>query len=392
MVTDRPVRVGIIGCGEIARHHARIIVGNPNPPAPPVPHEGLKARVKRWLRGRPAPQPIKPQPVPPLGCLELIACTDSDPHIAAAFARDFGITQVCNDAVGLLARGDIDAVLICTPPATHAEHTVAATRHNKHVFCEKPMALTVADCERMVEATRTAGVVLQIGYVLRFSHERGRIRDAVLAGELGRPVFWREIYSPRSGPGQRWVHDAAHGGGVFFENSHAVDFLRTVFGEPVDVQAVATHAKPDRTDVPDSVAYLLTFAGGDRALFTDSYGLPGFGWEDVGERPNFLMLDVLGPRGAVQFPDGRQRQNLVVRRYADGPVTPVQIPWQTEWGADGYQAELEHFAACVRTGQPCAASGEDALRTVALVHRLRAAAGVGADASTAAKRVAVGSA
>lgn len=362
----RPLRVGVIGCGEIAESHVWVIQGDRPPREEPT--RSLKdvlrrgQKVARRLLGR-----KDPPPRPGIEGIQIIAASEVDPERLAAFSQRFDIPHTYRSYRDLLARKDVDAVLVCTPPSVHAEIVLEAARQGKHIFCEKPMAMTSADCRRMVNAAKEAGVILQIGYVLRFSSERGRIRDAILNGEIGRPVFFRETGTLRAGAGQRWVHDQELGGGILWEYSHALDFIRHVFGEPELVFGIGGRYKPDKTSALDTIGVSLTFPSGDQAVFTDSYALRGFGGRKFGARRERVLLDVMGPKGFAQFPDGDLARRLTICVYGDPEDRVEKMPWRNDWGANGYRKEFEHFFECVREGKPSAVPGEEGLRTVQLL-------------------------
>ena len=221
----------------------------------------------------------------------------------------------------------------------------------------------------MIHAAREAKVVLQVGYVLRFSEERRRIREAILNDEIGRPIFWREIYNPWAG-GPSWNVDEELCGGPLWENSHSLDFLRSIFGEPEVVFGMGGRYKPEKTTAADTIAVSLSFPSGDKALFTDSYGLSGFGWDEwfgKTSRQNFLQIDIVGPKGFIQFPDADLSQRLTICTYGNPEPRHEKMPWSSPTGADGYKNQLEHFFECVREGKPSLLPAEEALRTIQLV-------------------------
>lgn len=365
-MTVGSLRIGVIGSGEIAESHAKVIQGDR-----PVKPKRVRSPRDLLRQGRQIVRRIRGLQEPPrrpgIEGVQIIAASDVDDTRLAWFGNAFGIPHTYRDYRDLLDRSDVDAVLVCTPPFVHAEIVLEAARRRKHVFCEKPMAITSADCRRMVKATKEAGVVLQIGYVLRFSSERGRVRDAILNQEIGRPVFLREIGTLRAGAQQRWVHDQQLGGGILWEYSHALDFMRYVFGEPELVFGIGGRYKPDNTSALDTVSVSLNFPSGDRALFTDSYALRGFGGRKFGARRERLQIDVMGPRGFVQYPDGDLSQRLTVCVYGDPEDRIEKMPWRSDWGGDGYRREFEHFFDCVREGKPSDVPGEEGLRTIQLV-------------------------
>jgi predicted dehydrogenase len=369
----KTVRVGVIGCGEIAEYQHFPLIQGERHPEKPQKSSGVRKQIietgRQFARRLVRRPQLKPKaPAKRIEGAEIVAVSDINEERVLRARTNFGIPDGYADYRELLARNDIDAILICTPPSLHPEVAIEAARRGKHIFCEKPLAMTSQLCNRMIEAATKAGVILQVGYVLRFSEERGRIREAILNNEIGRPVFWREFYNISSG-GPRWNLDHESGGGPLWENSHSLDFLRSVFGEPEVVFGIGGRYKPNKTSATDTIAVSLTFPAGDQALFTDSYGLSGFDWEwfDKTSRRNFLQIDVLGPKGFIQFPDVDLSPNLTMWFYGDPQHRFERIPWSSITGADGYKKQLEHFLECVREGKPSHMPGEEGLRTIQLV-------------------------
>src|SRR5215207_2742970 len=178
---SNPIGVGVIGLGESGQHHISVIQGDRvkrqvPPPAQTDLIQAGKRLVKRFL-GRERPKPPRP-PEPGIEDLRIIAVSDMDESRLAWATQTYNIPHTCTDYKKVLTRKDIEAVLICTPPAFHSQITIEAARHGKHVFCEKPMALSSSRCMEMLEATEKAGVIFQVGYMLRFCGERGRIAEA----------------------------------------------------------------------------------------------------------------------------------------------------------------------------------------------------------------------
>lgn len=373
------VRVGIIGCGGIAKDHATEITGirfDQGPSLQPVrlptlsSHRmlGLGATVLRKVRG--LDQKAKQPQAPPRGIegVELVAAADIDPSRLSIFRATFGVKKTFTDYGNLLADDQVDAVLICTPPNLHESITVEAAASGKHIFCEKPMALTTAECTRMIDATQDAGVTLQIGYVLRFSSDVRTIRDSILRGDIGRPVLWRQVMNLAAGANVKWVHDFDVGRGVLWEDSHYLDFMISVLGDPATVYAIGGRFKPEKTTAPDTVVVSITFKSGDKALFTHSYSLPGFGLGKTSLRRNWAQIDIVGPGGYIQFPDRDWSDVLTIIRYLpDGSEATVSSNWESDWGANGYREELEHFVNCVREGKPSRSSGGEARKVIALL-------------------------
>jgi predicted dehydrogenase len=370
----KTIRVGVIGCGEVAEdHHFSIIQGPPRlegsetPARTGVLHTGRQL-ARRLLR-RDQRKPEESPDCSRFEGAEIVAVSDINEERLSRARAAYGIPYGHTDYRALLAREDVDAVLVCTPPASHPEIAIDAARRGKHIFCEKPLAMTSQLCSHIIEAAARAEVVLQVGYVFRFSEERGRIREAILNNEIGRPIFWREAYNPWAG-GPPWNVDQELGGGPLWENSHSLDFLRSVFGEPEIVFGIGGRYKPDNTSALDTIAVSLVFPTGDKVLFTDSYGLSGFGWHawlDKTCRQNFLQIDIVGPKGFIQFPDADLSQKLTICSYGNPEAQYERMEWSSHTGADGYRNQLEHFFQCVREGKPSRAPGEEGLKTIQLV-------------------------
>src|SRR5262249_14383874 len=177
--------------------------------------------------------------------LAAIACaSETTPAVAAR--RDFSHLPVLIGYEHLLARPDIDAVVISVPNHLHAEMGVAALAAGKDVLLEKPMATTLEDCHRLIAATRTSGRALSIGHQLRASAQYGRVKELIDAGEIGAPrylSFSLFRFPFRSGSGG-WRYDATRvGSWILEEPVHFFDFTMWYFasvGDPLSVQAIGT--------------------------------------------------------------------------------------------------------------------------------------------------------
>jgi len=190
----------------------------------------------------------------PIEEARLVAVWDKAGEAAAAAAEELGV-EAARSLEDLLGNKEIGAVLVAAPQFAHAELTTAAAEAGKHVFCEKPMATTLADCDRMIEACRRAGVVLMIGQVCRYHAVHGKVRELVASGEIGRPVCItvHRLGGPWRGPAARpWrLRRETSGGNLLEINAHEIDFMRWVFGDVTRVVAVGDRYANDRLDYPD---------------------------------------------------------------------------------------------------------------------------------------------
>ena len=268
-----------------------------------------------------------------------IACAmDVSEDAAKAHCEKYGTAAWTTDRAELLARDDVDAVVICTPTGFHKEAVLAAAAAGKHILCEKPMAMTVADCEEMDCACREAGVVLQVAFVRHFCNEWLKLREIIQSGMIGRPVVWRSV-SGGSGAPAPWFFDRDIGGGPFIDGCvHNYDFARFTFGDPTNVVTDIRRLKADTT-AWDTGTVIVNFASGDQLVVMWSWGLPGYG----GQVKATGAHDVLGPLGAIVFPGGNRLQvNL-----ADGEH---MVEFEGDTGQDWFRRQMAHFLECCRNG------------------------------------------
>ena len=194
---------------------------------------------------------------------------DPDETARAAVAQKHG-GQAFSSREELLGAGGIDAVIVAAPQFAHAEATIAAARAGKHVFCEKPMAVTLEDCDAMIQACAEAGVKLMIGQVCRYIGIHATAHDLAASGEYGKPVCitmhrlggpWGGIYDTG------WRMKAATSGGTLMEiNAHEIDFMRWVCGDVEAVYAAGGQYVDERLDYPDLTLVTLHFRSGAKGL------------------------------------------------------------------------------------------------------------------------------
>ncbi|WP_051215298.1 Gfo/Idh/MocA family protein [Granulicoccus phenolivorans] len=204
--------------------------------------------------------------------IELVGAVEPDPAIRERFTAVTGLPAYA-DLDPVLADPEVDAVYLATPHQLHAEQTVRSAAAGKHILVEKPMALTVADCDAMVAAADAAGVALVVGHTHGFSPavaEIGRLVRSGAFGRLGMIAAWNYtdfLYRPRR-PEEL---DTSRGGGILFNQiPHQVDMIRTIATAPVtSVRAHAVRLDPARPTEGAATA-LLGFADGAAATLTYS--------------------------------------------------------------------------------------------------------------------------
>jgi predicted dehydrogenase len=224
---------------------------------------------------------------------QLTAVADLDHARAAAFAAKHS-TSAAAGWPALLARDDVDVVVLSTPPSSHAEIAMAALQSGKHVLCEKPLARTPAECRQMLDAAERGKRILATGFNYRFYPSVAKAREVFISGAIGELDHIR-AYTGYSATAhhQAWLHDAAvMGGGTLRDNGiHLIDTVLHFFGDPVEVHGSV------------------------------SGGVWGFaGCEDNG----FALL-----------------------RNAQGKIASLHASW-TEWAGYRFQVELYGTKGCIR--------------------------------------------
>lgn len=192
------INVGVIGASGIAKNHAKTILSFPD-------------RAK------------------------LIAIADLDEERLGKLNQDLGVTAY-KSADDLIADTAVDCVVICLPHHLHAEYAVKAARGGKHILLEKPMATSVEDCDRIIDAVETAGVKLSVGQSYRYFSAYYEAGNRVRAGELGDLVFAVSSFNKNWSIGRRvgWAIDGDRGGGMWWANGiHAVNSLQWIADSPV---------------------------------------------------------------------------------------------------------------------------------------------------------------
>lgn len=266
---------------------------------------------------------------------------------------------------GLLARDDVDAVAVVVPNHLHEEIGVAALRAGKDVLLEKPMAVTAAECDRLLAAARETGRVLTIGHELRLSAQWGRIKQIVDAGEIGDPLYvsiglFRFPYRPGSGA---WRYTAGRvGSWIHEEPVHAFDFALWYLeraGDPASILAVG-NSKGRDPGLYDNFSAVLRFPGGRYALITQT--LAGFEYHSTTE--------VVGTAGALRawWSGALDRTlhptfDLTVQRA--GAAAPERVPVTRSGELFELKDELAQVVTAFRERRPLV-SAEEARKRVIL--------------------------
>ncbi len=257
----------------------------------------------------------------------------------------------------LIARDDVEAVLVCTPPHVHSEISVAAMRAGKHVLCEKPLTKTLAEAEEMVRVAIETGRTLKCGFNHRHHPAVWEAHTRFTRGEIGKPLFARCRYGICGRPGyeNEWRADPAQvPGGQFIEQgTHAMDLFRWFMGDFVEVACMTSLQYFTKQTLDESgMAVFRMKSGGTASLHTTLTNWKNlFSFEVFGE-DGYLQVEGLGASYGVETLTIGKRdftapfQNHVIE-YRGGDIS-----WREEW---------KEFVAAIREGREPIGNGADGL-------------------------------
>ena len=199
---------------------------------------------------------------------ELVAVVDRDPAKARELAARYGVSVATDDLDAVLRRADIDAVTICTPSGVHADGAVAALDAGKHVVVEKPIDITLAAADRIIDAEKRSGKTVAVISQHRFDRSTEKVLDAVRDGHLGTitsaiasHAWWRGQSYYDSGDWRgTWALDG--GGAVMNQTVHTINLMITTVGVPVEVFAYTGRLAHEGIEVEDTAAAVVKFASG----------------------------------------------------------------------------------------------------------------------------------
>jgi myo-inositol 2-dehydrogenase/D-chiro-inositol 1-dehydrogenase len=297
------LRIGVVGCGGVAREHAGKLAELGNPPS-------------GWF--------------------------DSDPSRARALAEQFGGRAL--PSLDALVESS-DAVIVATPPNSHAEQVVAAARAGRHIFCEKPLCLSLAEADSIGTALGRSRGAFMIGYVLRFFPAFRALHQVLASGELGGLVSISDRrISPRNYWETAWLCDPAISGGMTVEYfTHDLDWVLWSGGMPRRVLGrTSREYEGPGSAIEDNVWAWLDFARGS-AVAEASWTRPQAG----------SLQEIFGTAGTARSDGG----NSTVT--SGGKTRALDTP-----GEDGYLAQMREFLACIREGrapEPGFTAGRQAL-------------------------------
>lgn len=293
----------------------------------------------------------------------LTAVADPCRENVQAALEELEIEKGYEDYRELLEDEEIDAVIIVTPTKYHCEIAVAAARAGKHILCEKPMAMTVEECEIMEEAAKKYHVKLQVAFMRRFDSAFTEAKNVVDAGEIGDVVMVRSNTRGPSIP-KPWMYDIKKSNGPLAEvNSHDIDTLRWFTGsEFKTIYAMGANyrcpdAKQDFPDFYDNVILAAGFENGMQGMIDGAQGVL-YGYD--------ARVEILGTRGCIFLGKTRERPITVcssdMHRYE-----AFTNSWRFLF-KDAYLEEDMDFVDCILTDREPKVTGYDGKMAVKVVN------------------------
>jgi glucose-fructose oxidoreductase len=298
---------------------------------------------------------------------ELAALISGDEKKREELGKKYGIRKVLGyeGYDELLAGADIDAVYIALPNRMHADYAIRAAKAGVHVLCEKPMAVTEEDCQKMIDAAEAAGVKLMIAYRLHFEEANMAAVEVVKSGRIGEPRFFSCAFAQQVKKGNIRLERREGYGPVMDMGVYPINAARYLFrSEPVSVVALSESlAGDDRwTEVPEMTSVTLRFPGERLAQFTVSF--------NGGSTGSYM---VVGTKDSVKlepaFSYGERIEMIVT---VDGKEERKSFRRSQQFGA-----ELEYFAKAILEGAEIEPDGLEGLADMRVVNAIAQSADAG---------------
>ncbi len=307
------------------------------------------------------------------------AVASPTPGNAERFAARHKLERFFTDYRELLADPEIEAVAINAPNSLHCEMTVAAAAAGKHVLCEKPLCVTLAEADRMIAACREAGVVLMYAEELLFTPKYVKAKEMADHGAFGKVHLIKQS-EKHFGPHSDWFWDVERsGGGALFDlGCHGIAFAHWFLGRP-RIQSVLSHlgtyVHGAKTLCDDEAVTIVTFEGGAFAVIENSWAKRG-GMDDrieVYGEGGLTLANLLMGNALTTYSEYGVGYAVEKAPTSTGWLYPV---FEETWNY-GFPQEMQHFARCVRGLATCQSTGEDGRAVLEAVYAAYASAGLG---------------
>jgi predicted dehydrogenase len=298
---------------------------------------------------------------------ELAALVSDDPTKLRALARRHGADRLY-DYDGFdecLADEEIDAVYIALPNFMHRDFAIRAARAGKHVLCEKPLAVTSADCEAMLDAAVENGVRLMTAYRLHFEKANLKAVEIIRSGRIGEPRIFQSVFTMQVAEDNVRLVPTEEGGGPIYDiGIYCINAARYLFrAEPEEVFAWSANiGDPRFKDCPEMMSCVLRFPVQRLAAFTCSFGASDTGWYQVVGTEGDLRMD----------PAYELAEPLVQTVTVGGRTSKRTFPKR-----DQFAPELLYFSDCILKDREPEPSGREGLADVRIIRAILESARLG---------------
>lgn len=276
---------------------------------------------------------------------KIVALVDPMEAIRQETAAEYGIESQFSSFEEALERSEFEAVIITTPPASHLPLSILAAENKKNIFLEKPMGLTIAECNAIAESVEKNKVILQLGFMRRFDPEFVHAHERIQGGEIGEPMM---IKSNTHGPGlpsAKWAQDLKTSNGMLSEvNSHDWDSTRWLMGSNFErVYAEIANFKGSAYNITtenfyDNVLVNCKFESGGLGMISGICPC-GYGYD--------ARVEIIGTKGIMQIGTIEGEAVVVCTNRETGLIRPIIRTWPQRF-AFGYINELRHFIECIQ--------------------------------------------
>lgn len=293
-----------------------------------------------------------------VGGADLLAIADPGQQQLAEMQQLFDNVDTYSDYNQLLGRSDLEAVVIATPTNTHVDVVKAAAAAGKHIFTEKPLALTIERCDEAIAAVKASGVKLHVGFMRRFDPAYLSAKQKIDAGVIGRPIVFKSIGRDSWRPTVEFARRENSGGLMMDMGIHDFDLARWLMGSEV----VRVYSEggcllyPELADVGDidNATINLKFANG--AVGDIEISRSGVYGYDV-------RTEIVGSEGSLLIGRLQQTDTLFLRPNS---IAHDTIPGFMDRFADAYEAEISDFVSALREDREVAVGAEDARAATAI--------------------------
>lgn len=344
------LKIGIIGTGSISNEHIKGYLKNPD--------------------------------------VELYAFCDINEERVKSMGEKYGVTRLFTNKEDMLKLEELDAVSVCTWNSAHAECTIAALNADKHVLCEKPMAMNAEQAREMNAAAQRNQKLLMIGFVRRYGNDCKIMKEYIDSGFMGDIYYAKATYLRRNGNPGGWFGDLSRsGGGPLIDlGVHVIDLTRYLCGnpQPVSVYGATFQKLLNRPNIKGSIGYASSDKSHHDICDVEDFATAMIRFDNgcVLQVEASFSLNIKKDVGSIELFGTKAGAKLdpELELYTDvnGYMTNMQLTNETALSFDGLFAnEMDHFVSCIRDNIPCVSPAEDGIALMRILDAIYESAKTG---------------